>query len=77
MSNTPRIDPADVPMYAGLTDEERADAIENVKRYLQVVLEIADLIERDPRARSRYETLTEQRWTRKMTRNGDSPANPP
>ncbi len=69
----PRIDPSDVPMYAGVSDEDREEAIENVKRYLRVVLDIADLIERDPRARARYEALTGKRWSRRMKSSEGSP----
>ncbi len=64
-----------VPMYRGLSREEQDEARENVKRYLKVVLEIADLLDRNPEARARYEELTGKKWshTEEDETGGDHP----
>ena len=73
MGQVPRIDPVDAPMFAGLSEEKLDEAVENVTRYLRVVIQIADRLDHDPELRARYHALTEQHWTGRVRHMGDSP----
>lgn len=52
------VDPASVPMFANLSDEERADAVERVRQYLELVSRIHERIKRDPVAYAEFIALT-------------------
>ncbi len=51
-------------MYRGLSRADQDEARENVMRYLEAILKIADHLDHDPEARAKYEEFTGKKWSR-------------